>query len=368
MLYKTDWFTIREKLWSGTRLTATLLFIWSFLTLSATSARAQHSDWLLGSFALLGAQQAPEGLGYQNLFSYYHASGDSFVSAGPLKCAPGPACLNAATNTNGSLDLFIDAHVFSYTSGLKLLGANYGFNLIIPFAIADANGAAALEPDLSLPGNILESPTLTTDGGATKGSIGDIYVEPVNFGWHFKYLDAIVSSGFFAPSGPYNSDAKLNVGFGHWTGVFGLGGIAYADAERTWALSIYSHYLMYASQIGRNYTLGDVVPFEWGASKTFRPNYDIVKEVTIGAAGYAQWQVTNNSIGANPASQPGIGIVGQLSSTKSQIYAAGPAASVITKYGMYSLRWYEEFGAHATPSGSQLMFSVTLPLPVDTFF
>ena len=160
-----------------------------------------------------------------------------------------------------------------------------------------------------------------------------------------------LSSGFFAPSGPYNADAKLNVGFGHWTGVFGLGGVAYADVEQTWSLSIYSHYLLYASQIGRNYTLGNVVPFEWGAAKTINLNGDIIKQVTIGAIGYAQWQVTNNSIGASPTTKPGTSIVDQLNTTKAQIYAAGPGINLLTKYGFYSLRWYEEFGAHATPSG-----------------
>jgi hypothetical protein len=50
-----------------------------------------------------------------------------------------------------------------------------------------------------------------------------MHVEPINLGWHLRQLDAIVSSGFFAPSGPYNSNARLNIGYGHWTGVFGLG-------------------------------------------------------------------------------------------------------------------------------------------------
>lgn len=333
----------------------------------AGSARAQHGDWLLGSFALQGGQQPPEGLAYQNLFSYYHASGNSFVSVSGLKCA-GPACVNASLNANGSLDLFIDAHVFSYVSRFKLFGANYGFSLIVPFAIVDASGAGSLEPDLSLPASTIQLSSASGGGGATKGSIGDIYVEPVNFGWHLNHLDLVVSSGFLAPSGPYNSDAKLNVGFGHWTGVFGLGGIIYADKEKTWALSMYSHYLMYASQIGRDYTLGDAVPFEWGASKTFKPNLAVLKEATIGAAGYAQWQVANNSIGASPTTQPGIGIVNALSTTKSRVYAAGPAINLVTTYGLFSVRWYEEFGAQATPSGHQLMFSLTLPLPIRAPF
>jgi hypothetical protein len=331
----------------------------------ATPARAQHSDWLLGSFGFQGAAQPPEGLYYMNQFSYYHASGSGFASAGALKCGPkGAVCLGANLNGTGNFDLFIDASIFTWTSPFKILGANYGVNLIVPFAIADASGNATLEPVLTLPARATGLPAISSGGGSTKGSVGDIYVEPVNFGWHLKQLDAMVSSGFFAPSGPYNADAKLNIGFGHWTGVFGLGAVAYADVERTWSLSIYSHYLLYASQIGRNYTLGDVVPLEWGAAKTFDINSDIVKQITMGAVGYAQWQVTNNSIGANPTTKPGTLIVDQLSSSKSQIYAAGPGINLLTSYGFYSLRWYEEFGAHATPSGDQIMFSVALPLPV----
>ena len=337
----------------------------TFVAVSAVPAHAQHGDWLLGSFGFQGAAQPPEGSYYMNQFSYYHASGSGFASTGPLKCGPrGAICLGANLGGTGSMDLFIDANILTWTSPFKILGANYGLNLIVPFAIVDASGSASLQPVLSLPGRATELPPAANAGGSTKGSIGDIYVEPLNLGWHFKHFDAMASSGFFAPSGPYNADAKLNVGFGHWTGVFGLGSVAYADAERTWSLSIYSHYLLYASQIGRNYTLGNVVPFEWGAAKTINLNGDIIKQATIGAIGYAQWQVTNNSIGASPTTKPGTSIVDQLNTTKSQIYAAGPGINLLTKYGFYSLRWYEEFGAHATPSGNQLMFSVALPLPV----
>jgi hypothetical protein len=90
------------------------------------------------------------------------------------------------------------------------------------------------------------------------------------------------------PSGPYNANAKVNVGYGHWTGMFGLGGIAYFDSERTWSLSIYSHYELYGPQMGRSYTLGDALPFEWGAGKSINLGNDILKQLTVGAVGYAQ--------------------------------------------------------------------------------
>jgi hypothetical protein len=333
-----------------------------FLILFVKPAHAQHGDWLLGTDGLLSAQQAPEGILYQNLWSYYHASGSSFLQSGPIICGPrGKLCLGFNANANGSLDLFVDQNIFWLVTPYKLLGANYGFLIDVPFGIADASGAAALEPFLS--SSRIGSVTLASlqrSPGATKGTIGDIYFEPIDLGWHLRQLDAIVAGGFFAPTGAYNSNAKLNIGYGHWSGVLGLGGIVYADAARTWGLSIYSHYVLYASQIGRNYTLGDQVPFEWSASKTFKLGNGAFEEATLGAVGYAEWQISDNQINVNPPTQIGRSILSSLESTHSQIYAAGPGIQVLTKFGLFDLRYYDEFGNRATPSGQQLMFSVTL--------
>jgi hypothetical protein len=203
-------------------------------------------------------------------------------------------------------------------------------------------------------------PSLQSSGETTKGSIGNIYFEPINLGWHFKQLDAIVSSGVVMPSGPYNANARVNVGYGHWTGMFGLGGIAYFDAERTWSLSIYSHYELYGSQMGRSYTLGDAVPFEWGAGKSINLGNDILKQITVGAVGYAQWQVTDNQINISPTSTIGMAAVNKLENVSAHVYSAGPSIMALTKFGLFTLRYYEEFGAHATPSGRQLTFTATI--------
>ncbi len=332
-----------------------------FMSLFATPARAQHGDWVLGTNGLLSGQQAPSGIHYSNIWSYYHASGSNFAELGPLKCGPRDrVCLDLNVGGNGNLDLFVDQNVFLWTSPYKILGATYGLLVDIPFGIADANGAASLEPILTLDRRSLTLPSIQASQSATKGSITNTYVEPINLGWHLRQLDAIVSSGFFAPSGPYNSNAKLNIGFGHWTGVFGLGGVAYADTERTWSLSIYTHYLLYGSQMGRNYTLGDDVPLEWGAAKSFNLSNDIFKQVVLGAVGYAQWQATNNQIDLNPTTKVSATAIDTLEHRSVQIYAAGPAINLLTKYGLFSLRYYDEFGANATPSGRQLMFTVTL--------
>ena len=75
---------------------------------------------------------------------------------------------------------------------------------------------------------------------------------------------------------------------------------------------IYTHYLLYGSQMGRNYTLGDIVPFEWGAGKSFNLSNDIFKQVTLRAVGYAQWQVTNNQIDLTPTTKIGASALNAL--------------------------------------------------------
>jgi hypothetical protein len=162
------------------------------------------------------------------------------------------------------------------------------------------------------------------------------------------------------PSGPYNANAKVNIGYGHWTGMFGLGGIAYFDTERTWSLSLYSHYELYGSQMGRSYTLGDDLPFEWGAGKSINLGNDVLKQLTVGAVGYAQWQVTDNRINVNPTSIIGMAAVNKLENVSAHVYSAGPSITALTKSGLFTVRYYEEFGAHATPSGRQLMFTATI--------
>ena len=331
------------------------------LLLFVKPALAQHGDWPLGTDGLLSGQQGPEGVYVQNLWSWYHASNDGFLQTGNLRCGPAlRLCLSANFSASGSLDVFVDQIIIPVNTPFKILGATYGFLIDIPFAIVDANGAAALQPVLNTPRQNFSLGTFGSSDGSTKGSIGDIYFQPIDLGWHFRQLEVVATGGFLAPTGPYNSNARLNVGFGHWSGELGLGGIAYADRQRTWALSVFSHYMMYSSQHGRNYTLGDEVPFEWSASKTLNLHNDIVKQVTLGAVGYAQWQTTDNSINLNPSNSVSQAALSRLEHTHAQIYSAGPGIQGLTKFGLFDLRYYEEFAARATPSGRYLYFGVTL--------
>ncbi len=337
------------------------------VVMRAAPARAQHGDYLLGTAGLLAAQQPPEGLFYQNLWSYYWVHDAGFSDPSRVLCGRrGDLCASAALNARGSLDMFVDQNIFWLVTPFKVpyLNATYGAMIDVPFAIVDASGSGSIQPNLSFDGlrrdASIAGPTFAKDGGITKGSIGDIYFEPIDLGWHFKHLDMITTGAFMAPTGPYNADASINIGYGHWSGILGLGGIVYPDAERLWSLSVLAHYEMYSSQEGRPYVLGDQVPFEWGAGKTFNLPSRIFQQLTIGPVGYAQWQTTDNQIQVNTNSPVGNSLKRALMEANSEVYSVGPAAQLLTTFGLFDVRYYNEFGANATPSGQQLMFSVAL--------
>ncbi len=97
-----------------------------------------------------------------------------------------------------------------------------------------------------------------------------------------------------------------------------------------------------------------------GCRENPEPRWPDIPSSSIGPAGYAQCQVTANQINLTPTSAIESDVKTKLENTRSQIYAAGSAVQLLTSFGLFNLRWYEEFGVHATPSGQQLMFSFAL--------
>ena len=118
------------------KFTAVSLLCLMILFVVATPAQAQHGDWILGSNGLDSGSQPPQGIYYQNLWSYYHASGSDFAAIGPLKFGPlDKACLSLNVGGSGNLDLFFDQNILGWTSPYKILGANYGLFVDIPMPI-----------------------------------------------------------------------------------------------------------------------------------------------------------------------------------------------------------------------------------------
>ena len=179
---------MRIHTWRGTG----LAIVASIFCLAApATCWAQHGNYLLGTLGLLGGAQAPEGIYYSNVFSYYNASGSPAESARRV-------LLEEELSLHGSMNAYIDQNIIGVTTPFKILGASYGAMIDIPFAHVQGDGNASLD----LAGIRFDRFARSASAGESSTApfnISDVYVEPINLGWHWSQLDLVTTFGFFAP-------------------------------------------------------------------------------------------------------------------------------------------------------------------------
>jgi len=220
-----------------------------------------------------------------------------------------------------------------YVSNFKLLGADVGAGIALPF----------LYPNMKMRG---------IGYSDDQPQFGDIQVDPFILAWHGSRYDATIGIGFFAPTGLGNHTKTVNLGSDCWTGMLTVGGTLYLDEARTWSASILSRYEMHSDRQDIDLRNGDDFHFEWGLGKTLPVNWfgGIWK---VGASGYAQWQVTGDS--GNSYLNTGV---------TDRVFAAGPEIDFLyplppdscfaplKAFGVW-LRSQWEFGAVDRPRGNR---------------
>jgi hypothetical protein len=171
---------------------------------------------------------------------------------------------------------YIQTPRFTWMSDWKILAANYGVSVRVPFAYQQITYSVPSVPPPSggafpvYPG----SPTKSiTD---SKFGLSDIEVQPLLLAWHFVHFDFSTGYSFWCPTGDYNkyNGVAFSLGQGYWTHSFMLGITWYPDANKTWAISILNHYDINSEQYNSQYsgaggtivsqgtTLGDIYTLE----------------------------------------------------------------------------------------------------------
>jgi hypothetical protein len=226
-----------------------------------------------------------------------------------------------------------DLNIFAYCQGVKtvwisdwkILGANYGADLLVPFVYKNIAGQL---------------------GTAGQFNLGDVYASPLILSWHIQHFDFAASYGIWAPSGNFDASTPLgrltSSGNGYWSHMFTLGGVWYADEKKTWALSLLNRYEISTEQDQTQITPGNMYSLEWGLSKTVAQNID------LGLVGYYQQQTTQDS---------GTGAAGEFS----HVVGIGPEVSVFwEKIGLISsLRYEYEVSAKDRPQGQTIVLTLT---------
>ena len=210
----------------------------------------------------------------------------------------------------------------------KILGANYGADILVPFFYKQVSSQQL--------------------GATDKFGLGDIHVEPLVLSWHLDKFDLAAGYAFWAPSGSFDASTPIHTltspGNGYWGHMLTLGGVWHPDAEKTWSVSLLNRYEINMKQDQTHITPGNMWTLEWGVGKS------VTKSVDVGVAGYIQQQVTRDH-GAGAARSEG------------HVIGLGPEVSVFCqKLKMFtSLRYIYEFEAKDRPYGHLVALTLTKP-------
>jgi len=310
------------------RITLAAVMLTAGLGLYASQAHAQllgHNA--PGDFGLQSGTQAPPGL-YLVVPLYMHYDADSvrngLGNSSPLQT-----------------DVSVNAYVVgvSWVSNVKLLGANYSFQIFPGFT-----------------DNKLEAPVLGLTQKVDPG-FTDLYVQPINLGWHTKTADFVAGLGVFAPTGRYSDGANDNLGLGMWSFELFGGTTVFFDEAKSWHLATTAFYETHTEKEGSDIKVGDILTFEGGLGKSFMQG-----ALSVGVVYYAQFKVTDDDLGLNlplpPAFQP----------AKHQGFGVGPEISIPIAskrklYGFLNFRYFWETGVRNSLEGNTFVLTASFPIP-----
>jgi hypothetical protein len=297
-----------------------LSIVFIFPLFSASSWAKEGSDqypngaenWFLGVIP-------PPGPYYVNYFGVY---------TGKLKDGSGAnANLSGTTPTANAT---FDAFRFVQVTHLRLLGADYGVQAIVPVVYQSVN----------------------MNGAASQTGVGDVFVNPMILGWHHPQWHAIASVDVLLPTGYYNqNDPRVSIG-ANYTSFDSL--VALSAMPRSgWEGSAKLMYNIKTTNPATNYHSGQEFHTDYGFGKHFH-NW------MAGATGYALKQTTNDTVNGliEPASA-GLWDAGR----KGQVFAIGPSAGYTSQsHIIFSTQWQHETLVRNRFAGDKFWFKMVIPL------
>jgi len=313
------------------------ILAWFFLLCGLPLLAQQKGQWVPGQFGLNAGVIPDPGITYANLAMNYSAS--------QLNDSNGNRLLQ---NVTGTYSFWVDENIIYYVPHLKFLGGYF-----MPYI------------DLNIANGSLVADITGTNLGVNGGGAGfaDMYVQPVNLGWHFgKRVDFNAGYAFFAPTGRYTAGAKNNVGSGYWGNSITSGTTLYitknqgTTANLATAWEIHGQRTVASIPAGQtsNITPGQAFTMEWGLGQVLPLKKDLSMLAQLGVVGYDQWQVTSNGghylvagfpVSASRTPSYSVHAIG----FQGNFILPGPAVVLFFKY-------YNEYLAKARPQGRSFVF------------
>ena len=150
----------------------------------------------------------------------------------------------------------------------KILGADYGFETIIPVLQTSLKFAPGVGPRDS-------------DSG-----VGDVYVGPLVLGWHGPQWDAVAAAGMWLDTASNTLNDPTSPGKGYKSTMLTGGLTYYFDQKKSISGSALFRY-EYNGKKDNGVRPGEQLSLEWGVGK----NYGAY---SLGVVGYSQWQLSHD--------------------------------------------------------------------------
>jgi len=302
------------------RLTVSALVIVGLCSLPRPAVAQLNGFNIKGDQGVKSGSQAPPGIYYGAPFYWYGTD--------TVKDEDG-----RAFSTTGELNMFLGGPLVNVVTTKTVLGGNYGFMAVFPFANVRA-----------------ELPRL--DNNPAPG-ISDMYVQPFNLGWHTNRADVLAGYGFFAPTGRYAAGANDNTGLGMWGHEVFAGSTVFFDEKKAWHAATTGAIEFHSGKEDTDARVGTLFTLEGGLGRSF-----LMGAASVGLSYYAQWKLTEDTL---------IGLPALILQGKNRVAGLGPEVTIPiatknTVYGFLTARYQWEMGARTTTQGDALNVLVVLPL------
>jgi hypothetical protein len=318
-----------------------------FLGGASSAFGQQKGQWVPGQYGLNAGAIPEPGITYANMPLNYSAS--------RLNDSSGNRVLQRVT---GTYSFWVDENIFFYVPKQKFLGGYF-----MPY-VALNYASGELVADLSL-----ASTNLTAGGGGS--GFADMYVQPLNLGWHLKRADVVVGYAFSAPTGRYTAGASDNVGSGYWGNNITSGTTFYITKNKGTSANLATDWEIHgqrqtastpSGQFSEK-TPGQAFTDEWGIGQVLPLKKDFSRLLQLGLVGYDQWQVSSNGGTVIVAGIP----LNASSIPYYSVHGIGFQSDFILPAKNVALffKYYDEYSAKARPQGRTIDFgfSWTLRIP-----
>jgi len=214
------------------------------------------------------------------------------------------------------LDAVANVFRLVHVTRFKIFGADYAVHAFLP----------VVYQDVEVPGK-----------SDSRWGIGDIIVDPIILGWHWKNYHVTTGLDIYIPVGSYDQNHLANAGRNYWTFEPVVGFTYLSDGG--FEISGKFMYDFNTENSDTNYRSGQEFHFDYTIG------YHI-KSLAVGIGGYYYRQITDDEL--NDATY--------ADGFKGRVFAAGPQVQYGYKNMNFTIKWQREFEAENKPEGDKFWF------------